>query len=99
MSLFPKPFTPLLNEVILHVPDRQTWWYFHDPLEIIVVYRLDKISAALLEVERQVTRLGHWAAGFLSYETAPAMDSAFQVNQPEGTSRFYGLGSTPSLPC
>ena len=65
------------------MPDQAGWLHFHHPLKLIVVHRLDEIQAALLEVEDQVTRRGRWAAGFLSYEAAPAMDSAMQV-KPAG---------------
>ena len=80
------------------MPDQAGWLHFHHPLKLIVVHRLDEIQAALLEVEDQVTRRGRWAAGFLSYEAAPAMDSAMQV-KPAGANfplLWFGIYPEPA---
>ena len=89
------PFAPSLNEVVLHSPNQQGWFHFHHPFQIITVHRLDEIPAALLEVEKQVSRGGRWAAGFLSYEAAPAMDTAFQVNGAEQEFPLLWFGIYP----
>jgi para-aminobenzoate synthetase/4-amino-4-deoxychorismate lyase len=93
------PFAPLLNEMVLFVPDRRAWWHFYHPLEIIAVHRLAEIPAALFEVENQVSRLGRWAAGFLSYEAAPAMDSTFQVNRADADFPLLWFGIYPEPAC
>jgi para-aminobenzoate synthetase / 4-amino-4-deoxychorismate lyase len=92
------PFEPALNEVVLHVPDRKGWLHFRNPLQVVAATRLEDVPAALQEVERQVSRSGRWAAGFLSYEAAPAMDRSLEVKQadPEFPLLWFGIYTEPA---
>ena len=66
------------NEVLLK--DNEEWLHFTDPFRLITAERLDEVLPALREVE-QLIQENHWhAAGFLSYESAPAFDAAFQTH-------------------
>jgi para-aminobenzoate synthetase / 4-amino-4-deoxychorismate lyase len=66
------------NEVLLK--DNAAWLHFTDPYRIISAEILDDVLPALHEIER-LSQAKHWyAAGFLSYEAAPAFDSAFQTH-------------------
>jgi para-aminobenzoate synthetase/4-amino-4-deoxychorismate lyase len=75
------PFQPLINEVVLYTPDQATWLHFQNPEKIITSHHPEEILTTLHEIENLVSRDGKWAAGFLAYEAAPAMDSALKVNQ------------------
>ena len=53
---------------------------FQQPIEVISALRLEDVAPALARVESAALE-GRWAAGFLSYEAAPAFDPAFQVKE------------------
>ncbi len=52
---------------------------FHEPIEVISALRLEDVAPALARVEAAALG-GRWAAGFVSYEAAPAFEPAFRVN-------------------
>jgi para-aminobenzoate synthetase/4-amino-4-deoxychorismate lyase len=52
---------------------------FKNPVQIISTYQVSDVTDCLEEVQRAVDR-GFYAAGYLSYEAAPAFDPAFTVN-------------------
>lgn len=65
------------NEVLLRENDN--WLHFADPQRILVATRLDEVLPALREIE-QLTQVDGWyAAGFLSYEAAPAFDAILET--------------------
>ena len=70
---------PSLNEVLLHTPDSQEWLYFHHPEHVLTAYRTEDLPDLLSEIEREVNLRNRFAAGFLSYDAAPAFDPALQV--------------------
>ncbi|MFJ8235691.1 aminodeoxychorismate synthase component I [Ureibacillus sp. NPDC094379] len=51
---------------------------FRDPIKVIKAETLDKVLPCLQLVQQAISE-GYYAAGFVSYESAPAFDSAFQV--------------------
>ena len=54
---------------------------FADPLEIVVAHTLDEVRPALQRID--AARLaGQYAAGFVSYEAAPAFDAACRTRHP-----------------
>lgn len=53
---------------------------FQNPLRIITTYNIDEIDSCFLEIQK-ATREGYYAAGYVSYEAAPAFNSALQVKQ------------------
>lgn len=57
------------------------WLYFAEPAEVAETYRVDEVLVKLAAVEKAVER-GLHAAGFISYEAAPAFDTAFRVRPP-----------------
>lgn len=61
--------------------DAQTgqWLAFSQPYKVIGTCRTDEVPDCLREVESLVSSQGWAAAGFLSYEAAPAFDDAFRV--------------------
>ncbi|HSL30593.1 MAG TPA: aminodeoxychorismate synthase component I [Anaerolineales bacterium] len=86
------------NEILLK--DTDIWLHFANPYRLIRINTLADIVPALREVEQRVEENGWHAAGFLSYEAAPAFDPALRVRAPEGsTSGFphlwFGLFPPP----
>lgn len=55
------------------------WLYFSDPHQIITAEKLEEVLPSLRAIERLIAANGWHAAGFLSYESAPAFDSARQT--------------------
>lgn len=86
------------NEVLLK--DNTEWLYFTDPYRIFVAETLDEVLPALREMEKLV-QTNHWyAAGFLSYEAASALDTVLQTRTSgAGTNEFpylwFGLYPKP----
>jgi para-aminobenzoate synthetase / 4-amino-4-deoxychorismate lyase len=70
--LYPK------NCVILFDQKSQHWLNFTQPLKIIRAEATFTVLEALCAVENEVA-LGHWAAGFVSYDAGPAFDPALVV--------------------
>lgn len=58
---------------------RDGWLYFPNPQRVITTTRADEVLPALNEVESLVDANDWHAAGFLSYEAAPAFDDAMRV--------------------
>lgn len=54
------------------------WIAFRRPLREIAATRLADVAGALRDLEEALAQ-GHWVAGFLSYEAAPAFDPALRV--------------------
>ena len=92
---------PQLNEVFLK--HENNWLYFTDPHQVIIAKTLDEIIPALREIEDQVNHNGWHAAGFISYESAPAFDKAHVVHsersEAQSTSPYlwFGLYLAPRL--
>ena len=84
-----------------HYPD-ETWFpnglSFTHPREIIVAERVDDVRPALRAVQNAVNA-GEWAAGFVSYDAAPAFDSALTVRSgAELPLLWFGIFDTPATP-
>jgi para-aminobenzoate synthetase/4-amino-4-deoxychorismate lyase len=60
------------------------WLQFSHPREIVSAASLGDVMPALRRVEDAVALRGLYAAGFVSYEAAPAFDPALQVNDCGG---------------
>ncbi len=52
--------------------------FFQEPIQIIQAKQIEEVILALRQVEEAVSN-GYYAAGYLSYESAPAFDPSFQV--------------------
>jgi len=92
------------NEVLLK--DNGVWLHFTNPQRVLQVDSLADILPALREIEDLIKLHGWHAAGFLSYEAAPAFDKAHQTtetlraerSEPAGEhSRSAALGNFPYL--
>jgi para-aminobenzoate synthetase/4-amino-4-deoxychorismate lyase len=74
------------------------WLHFSNPHRVISTAELDGVRAALQEVEALVAEKRWHAAGFISYEAAPAFDKALQVMKSDGFPLlWFGLYSQPEI--
>ena len=58
------------------------WLLFRHPRRILTTRSLDEVPGLLEEVDGAVRRDQLWAAGFLTYESAPAFDPALEAQAP-----------------
>jgi para-aminobenzoate synthetase / 4-amino-4-deoxychorismate lyase len=56
------------------------WFRFMRPRRLVQAWTLEEVEAGLGQVEEAVKGEGLYAAGFVSYEAAPAMDRSLVVN-------------------
>ncbi len=71
------------------------WLHFRDPVAVLVAEEPGDVLPVLAEVETQ-TGAGRWAAGFLSYEAAPALDSALAAFEPRDLPlAWWGIFEAP----
>ncbi|MDD1444152.1 hypothetical protein MEO93_28200 [Dolichospermum sp. ST_sed3] len=84
------------NEVLLK--NNNEWLHFVNPHQIISAANIDDVHAALQEIERQVVENNWHAAGFVTYEAAPAFDRALQVRSPDDFPLlWFGLYPEPHI--
>ncbi len=84
------------NEVLLK--NHNEWMHFANPHQIINATRIDDVHGALQEIERLIEMNNWHAAGFVSYEAAPAFDSALHVlNTNDFPLLWFGLYSEPNI--
>lgn len=56
---------------------------FSEPVQQLIALSLDQVVPVLAAAER-MARAGHWVVGFVTYEAAPAFDSALRVRPADG---------------
>lgn len=66
-------------------------WIFTRPSRILIAQKPEAVRVALDEI-RAATDAGLWAAGFLTYEAAPAFDKALAVCDSAGTLPLLWFG-------
>ncbi|MBP1931378.1 aminodeoxychorismate synthase component I [Ammoniphilus resinae] len=71
---------------------------FSEPIHIVSVVSIDEVIPALQKVQQWVQK-GYYAAGYLSYEAAPAFDPSYVVNQVESDLPlvFFGIYTKPQI--
>ncbi len=87
----------MTHPIVIHDPEAGHWLTFENPVRIISASSLAEILPALREIETEVNQNGLFAAGFLSYEAAPAFDSALKV-RPDDSGfplLWFGLYHAP----
>jgi para-aminobenzoate synthetase/4-amino-4-deoxychorismate lyase len=81
-----------MNVLLQHGDD---WLSFNDPVEVLTARTPNEVLDCLDRVERS----GLWAAGFVSYEAAPAFDDALSVfGGSRSTATGDGVEAVPPLP-
>lgn len=69
--------------------------FFSEPIQIIVAYNQDEVLMKLSEVQNAVDS-GYYAAGYVSYEAAPAFDEAYKVkSQTKMPLLWFGIFEKP----
>jgi para-aminobenzoate synthetase/4-amino-4-deoxychorismate lyase len=82
------------DEVLLKINNE--WLHFANPHCIVSAENIQDVRNALQKVEALVNTNGWTAAGFVSYEAAPAFDSALKVsNSNSFPLLWFGLYSAP----
>lgn len=82
-------------QVVMHDARAGRWLRFSQPQAVIEARRLDEVVPQLQRVEAAV-RDGWWAAGFISYEAAPAFDAALAAHPPgDFPLLWFGLYAEP----
>lgn len=88
----------LSGTIILRDVSFNQWLRFESPREIIQAHALAEILPALERVENFVNQHNGYAAGFISYEAAPAFDSALPTHTPQDFPLlWFGLYDTPAI--
>jgi para-aminobenzoate synthetase/4-amino-4-deoxychorismate lyase len=92
------------NEVLLK--ENGMWLHFTNPQHTITAQNLNDVVPSLQEIEQLVNAHNWHAAGFLSYEAAPAFDKAIRLERSESQSKdnvdgfpllWFGLYPAPRL--
>lgn len=85
-----------VNEVLLK--SYHEWLHFSDAHQVVQADDVRDAQEALREVETLVNANGWHAAGFVSYEAAPAFDNALHVlNSGDFPLLWFGLYSNPRV--
>jgi para-aminobenzoate synthetase / 4-amino-4-deoxychorismate lyase len=72
------------EQIILHDARRRQWLRFAEPVEVVEARSREEVLPQLRRVERLVQEHRLFAAGFISYEAAPAFDPALHVREESG---------------
>ena len=70
---------PDLNTVLISVEAKQQWLLFQEPVQILVARSAEEVPGILDRVEEAVNREQLYAAGYISYESAPIFEASFVV--------------------
>jgi para-aminobenzoate synthetase/4-amino-4-deoxychorismate lyase len=71
--------------------------YFVEPVRILAAYSVSEVTAALRDVEK-AAKEGFYAAGYVSYEAAPAFDPALVVREGARLPLlWFGIFREPAL--
>lgn len=81
----------MLRKVVLRDAAAGQWLLFREPEVVLVAHDVADVLPVLSRAEQRVTRERLYAAGFLSYEAAPAFDAAF-VTRTGGALPLVVLG-------
>ena len=91
-------FTPEKNAVVLYESRRKEWLYFRNPQDVYTVSQLSSVLDTLNEVEHRVQKEQLYAAGFISYEAAPAFDPVLTAQSATGFPLlWFGLYESPEI--
>ncbi len=81
---------PANNEVLLR-GDNGQWLYFRSPYKVLCARTYEDVISVLEEA----SEWDGWAAGYLSYEAAPAFDSALPAKESVAPLAWFGLYDAP----
>jgi para-aminobenzoate synthetase/4-amino-4-deoxychorismate lyase len=88
----------MTNQIVIHDALTKQWLRFQSPQKIIAATHIEEVRPKLRSVEQMVQQHGLYAAGFISYEAAPAFDAALQVRSPDSFPLlWFGLYPQPEV--
>ena len=86
------------NQVVLKDASSGDWLHFSRPQQVICAWETAEVLEALQQVERQAEARGLYAAGWISYEAAPAFDPVLRVWDLAGFPLlWFGLYEPPEI--
>ena len=86
------------DRVILHDSLNNHWLDFHSPRQIFIVRNKDQVIPVLEEICNKVEIQRYYAAGFITYEAAPAFDEALTVRDDGPLPLlWFGLYDEPEI--
>src|SRR5258708_306968 len=92
----PLPLPPMSNTVLLHDAALGQWLSFRQPARVLAAHAIKDVLPALREAEALVEGRGLYAAGFISYEAAPAFDPSLQVRPAPADFPLLWFGLYPA---
>ncbi|MEJ2053603.1 MAG: aminodeoxychorismate synthase component I [Calditrichaceae bacterium] len=85
-------------QVILHHANEDRWLSFTEPVSVIQTNEISEVAGKLIEIETRVRQDNLHAAGFVSYEAAPAFDRALITFPPDDFPLiWFGLYKEPEV--
>jgi para-aminobenzoate synthetase / 4-amino-4-deoxychorismate lyase len=85
------------HSILLYDAQQQQWLYFSQPIRVAIAHSPSAVMP-LLETVHQGVQQGYYAAGFLSYEAAPAFDASLVVQPCEDFPlAWFGLYAAPQI--
>lgn len=85
-----------MNQVVINDSFSGKWLWFQRPVQILQANRITEVLPVLQQVQDKVDSEQFWAAGFISYEAAPAFDTALKVRSiQEFPLAWFGLFDPP----
>jgi Anthranilate/para-aminobenzoate synthases component I len=88
----------MTNEVVIQDIASKRWLHFREPRQVIRADCVEEVVSGLRLVEAAVQEQGLYAAGFISYEAAPAFDPALQVRPSAAFPLlWFGIYSRPDI--
>ncbi len=81
-----------MNIVAAYDAERRCWVEYSQPIEVVRTGEVSEVISALEYLERIVAEQGVCAAGFISYEAAPAFDDALKSHQRSGAFPLLWFG-------
>jgi hypothetical protein len=87
-----------LNTVVLYNSEARQWLRFSSPKQVVSTNVTSEVIPLLQYIENIVEAKNLYAAGFLSYESAPAFDGALRVKKAgkDFPLLWFGLYKKPS---
>ena len=71
----------MLEKIILRNKKNDSWRIFSSPKEVLYTKNLYEVKTILHKVESKINENDYIAVGYLTYESAPAFDPAYNVNK------------------
>ena len=82
--------------ILLRDHHRACWLQFTEAVDVVIAHELDEVLPALHAIEARVNQEGLWAVGFISYDAAPAFDTALAAQRGGSTPLvWFGLFREP----